>query len=513
MATTIEQFGRGGWNSDMPPLILPQNTFTDVLNVRFDDEAVQATTGETTYKIVSTSPDYGIHWRRPDQGYNIFAKNGNIVRVDAAGNQSSMLSSSSSVYNNSDWQGTLFNGGYAIVINNGTSTPLYCLYGSSTAGSSFQPLPNWNYVAGLTVTAKVVRSLNYSLVAANLTLDQSGTVTYAPSTIRVSVQAITGGIPSIWQPGLTTDTADEFDLSSTSPILDMQELRGNMFIYSSDSISILTIGATTRVAPYSKSYGILNTDCVIEVDGKHFVVDRNDIYVHNGSGSIESIADFRIKKYFFNNLNKDATNKVHIIKNPFYKEIWINFPKGTSTVCDEAIIYNYKNNTWTKRKLPSATYLFNGPVNISNTFQYGKEVLYMCTDTTQTLVTDDNYLMWNGTSLSQYDSYIEKKKLNTGDVSGSSMVTSIYPIFDRVPISSSINIIVSGQNNYTDDVDLSHSNDVENTTVNFLPNNTRSQGYKVDPRIYGRVLNYRITSSDYWRLATIGIDAKQVDRR
>jgi hypothetical protein len=512
MATTIEQFGRGGWNSDMPPLILPQNTFTDVMNVRFDDEAVQATTGETTYKVVSIAPDYGIHWRRPDQGYNIFAKNGNIVRVDSLGNQSAMLTSSDPVYDNSDWQGTLFNGGFAIVINNGTSNPLYCLYGSTTAGSSFQPLPNWNYIPGLTVTAKVIRAFNYSLVAANLTLDQSGTITYAPGTIRVSVQAATGSIPSIWQPGLTTDTADEFDLSSTSPILDMQELRGSMFIYSSDSINILTIGATTRVVPYSKSYGILNTDCVIEVDGKHFVVDRNDIYTHNGSGAIESIADFRIKKYFFRNLNKNATNKVHVVKNPFYKEIWINFPKGTSTVCNEAIIYNYKNNTWTKRTLPSATYLFNGPPSVSNVFQYGKEVLYICTNSNQTLVTDDGYYMWINSSLSQFESYIEKKRLNTGDVSGSSLVTSIYPIFDKVPINSDITIKVAGQNNYNDDIDLT-SDDPAITTLMFLPNTNRSQGYKVDPRSYGRVLNYRISSSEYWRLATMAVDAKQADRR
>jgi len=513
MATTIEQFGKGGWNADMPPMILPMNTFTDVLNIRFDDESVQATTGETTSRVVAISPDYGIHWRRPDTGYNIFAKNGNIVRVDSAGNTSSMFSSASSSYNNSDWQGTLFNGGYAVILNNGVTTPLYCLYGSATADNAFQPLPGWNYIAGLTVTAKVIRSLGYSLVAANLTLSQSGILTYAPSTIRISVQAATGSIPTIWQPGFTTDTADEFEISSTSPILDMCELRGSMFIYSSDCINILSIGANTRVSPYSKSYGILSTDCVIEVDGKHFVVDRNDIYTHNGSGAIESIADFRIKKYFFNNLNKNYINKVHLTKNSFYKEIWINFPKGSSTVCNEALVFNYKNNTWSKRTLPSLTYSFTGPANVSNTFQYGTEVIYMCTNSTQTLVTDSNYLMWNGSALAAYTSYIEKKKLNTGDVSGSTMISAVYPIFDQVPNNANITVRVIGQNNYVDNIDLSIDDpDLKDTFV-FLPNNEKSQGYKVDPRVYGRVMNYRITTTGYWRLATMALDSKQIDRR
>jgi len=511
MAQPVEQLGRGGLNTDLPPIIVPQNTFTDVYNVRFDDESVQTITGETTYKTVSIVPNFGVHWPRPDQGYNIFGKNGYFVRLDAAGNSSAMFTSNDTQYANSDWQSTYFNGGFAVVINNGKSTPMYCLYGDLSAGSTFQPLPNWNYYSGLTVTAKVIRSLGYSLVAANLSITQGSTVTSAPGTVRVSTQAPTGGIPQTWEPGLTTDTADEFELSSTSPVLDMAELRGNLFIYSSDSINILAIGATTRVSPYSSSYGILNTDCVVEFDGKHLVVDRNDIYVHNGSGSIESIADWRIKKYFFNNLNKTYSYLVKVTKHKFYKEIWVSFPKGSSTVCNETLIYNYKNNTWTKRQTPSLTYSFTGPENVSNTFNYNKEVVYITTNTTQTLVTDDNYLMWNGTALAAYTSYVEKLHMNTGDVTGSSYIASLFPIFDKVPADAAITIRVAGQNNYTDVPDL--TTDTERTTFVFEPDNKLSQGYKVDPRLNGRLISYRITSTDYWRLALMYVDAKQADRR
>jgi hypothetical protein len=513
MAQPVEQLGRGGFNPDLPPMIAPQNVFTDVLNVRFDDESVQTITGETTYKTVSIVPDFGVHWPRPDQGYNIFGKNGYFVRLDAAGNSSNMFSSNDFQYQDSDWQSTYFNGGFAIVFNNGKSTPLYCLYGSTSAGTTLQPLPGWNYYSGLTVAAKVVRSLNYSLVAANFTITEGSTVTYAPGTVRVSVQATTGNIPQVWQPGLTTDTADEFELSSTSPVLDMAELRGNMFIYSRDSISILTIGATTRVSPYTRSYGILNTDCVVEFDGKHLVVDQNDIYVHNGSGTINSIADWRIKKYFFKNLNRNAVDKVKLTKHSFYKEVWLSYPKGTSTTCNETLIYNYKNDTWTKRQTPSITYAFTGPENISNTFNYSKEVVYLTTATSQTLVTDDNYLMWNGSALVSYPSYVEKIHLNTGDVTGSSLISSIYPIFDKVPSDSNITIRVTGQNNYVKIPDLSVDDPTLKDTFVFQPNNERSQGYKIDPRLNGRLINYRITAVGYWRLAMFMIDAKQADRR
>lgn len=508
MAEQISKLGDGGLNTDTPPMIVPMNTFTDVLNVRFNNNSIETITGEILGRVIPSAPNYGIHWRRPDQGYNIFGKNGTFVRVDSAGNQSYMLNSADSKYENSDWQGTLFNGGYAVVINNGKSTPLYCLYGSLTAGSSFQELPNWNYSAGLTITAKVIRSLNYSLVAANLTINENDTITNAPGTIRVSVQAPTGNIPQTWQPGLTSDTADEFELSSTSPVLDMLDLRNNMFVYSSDSISVLSIGATTKVAPYSKSYGILNTDCVVEFDGNHFVVDRNDIYTHNGSGKIDSLAKNRVTKYFFKNLNKSAIDKVHVIKNPFYKEIMINYPKGSSTVCNESLIYNYNNNTWTKRSLTNFTYSFNGPSNNNNEFQYGNEVIYYTTNSTQTLVSSDVYTMWNGTALATYNSYIEKKKLNTGDLTGSSLIVSIYPVFDSVPVNANINISVKGQNNYTDNVTFT-SDDV----FVFEPDNKKSQGYKVDPRVNGRVINFRIESSGYWTLPIYTFDTKPADRR
>jgi hypothetical protein len=507
MATPITDLGKGGLNTDLSPLIVPPNVFSDVLNVRFDDNAVQTITGEAAYRTVAIAPNYGIHWKRPDQGYNIFAKNGAIVRVDAAGNTSNMFASADVVYDNSDWQGTQFNGGFAIILNNGQTTPLYCLYGSPSAGSTFQPLPNWNYVAGLAVTAKVIRAYNYSLVAANLTLTQDGIITYAPGTVRVSVQAPTGNIPQTWQPGTTTDTADEFELSSTSQVLDMLDLRGNMFIYSEDSINILSIGTVSKVTPYSKSYGILGVDCVCEFDGNHFVVDRNDIYIHNGSGNIESIADFRIKKYFFNNLNKAQISKVHVVRNPFYKEIWINYPKGSSTVCNETLIFNYKNNTWTKRQLASVTYAFNAPQNLSNTFVYAKQELLFTTTSTQTLITNDAYLMYNGTTFVPYNSYISKK-INTGDLTISSLISSIYPVFDKVSSTASISIKVRGQNNYIDEPTYTSED-----TFTFLPNNQKSQGYKVDPRVNGRVMNLYITSTDYWRLPMISFDVRPADRR
>ncbi len=510
-APQITDLGSGGIVKDIPAVLLPLNTFSDGRNVRFRNKAVETILGEALYRNLSTvTPEHGIHWRRPDQGYDIFLKDGKIVRVDAAGNESTMLDSADAKYSSSKWQSTYFNGGFAVVVNNGKSTPLYTLFGDLVAGSTFQELPGWNYLSGLTVTAKVVRSLNYSLIAANLTLTQDSVVTNAPSTIRVSVQAATGAIPNIWQPGLNTDTADEFEINSTSEILDMHELRGNMYIYSSDTIHVLSIrNGISQLQPYSSSYGILNTDCVTEFEGQHFVVDRNDVYVHNGSGQIKSIIEEKNKTYLFNAINPDASNKVFVYRNTPFKEIWICYPKGTATKCNEAAIFNYLTGTWTFRDLPNVDFIFRS-FNTNNTaYKYSVERPCFVMSTAQTLSGDRGYQMYNGTTLVDFTSYVERKKLNSGDASNLMFINSLYPVFDNIEPDIVIHFDTQGQNTPLPEPDYSHPR----ARTTFSPEDPRNDGYKVDPHQSGRFFNYKISSTGYWRLALIGLDMQPQGRR
>jgi len=509
---TINQIGTGGIIKDLPPVTLATNVFTDGNNIRFDNNAVEAISGEILYNTLPIVADFGIHWRRPDQGYNLFAKDGQIIRMDSVGNYSSMFLSYDEKYTNSTWDGCKFNGGYSIILNNGNSTPLYCLYGSESGNTTFQELPNWNYIDGLVVKAKIVRSLGYSLVACNLTLEQDGVTTSAPSTIRISAQAAPGYIPTVWQPGATTDTADEFELKSVSPILEAAELRGNLYVYSSDAINVVTIGQTaTRVQPYATGYGILNTRCLAEFDGQHFVVDRNDIYVHSGSGGITSVANFKVRDFFFNDLNQNEIDKVYVQRNARNDEIWVHYPSGYNTTCDKVMIYQYRLNTWSFRDAPNTTSSFEGPSPENDIFLYGKETIYSTTGTTKVFLMDRGYLMWNGSNLSNYDSYITREKLVAGDLSNTSLITSLYPVFDTVPNNASISITITGDNNYVSTANW--SNEDGRDTFVFEPNQENNRGYKVDPRVNGRLINYKISSSGYWRLALLGLDTKPVDRR
>lgn len=565
----ILNLGTGGVCYDAPKVLLPENVFTDVRNVRFKNQSVGTITGEELYANIASSPNYGVFWRRPDGYFNIFLRDDDTVLVDATAARDSTLgfvwevariettttcatlpnwscavftdlvadsvvntyseaqlveskgifvssggTPTTSPYSVRQWQTTTFNGGYAIVINDGQRTPKYVDYNTSVLSLSFTDIPGWNYVSGQTVAAKVIRSLGYSLVAANLkiTTTSTGAITYAPSTIRVSDPAAPGGFPSTWEPSLVTTTADEFDLSTTSPILDMAELRGSMFIYAEDSISILSINTgITRVQPYSTSFGILNTDCVVEFEGNHFVLDRNDVYTHNGSGNITSIATDFVREYLFNNLSYANQNKVFVKKDSYNREIWICYPKGNNLTCNEALIYNYRNKVWSVRDLPNITSLFNSIMVEPYLEIPEKSTMVMLTGKQSTLATDDEYKMYNSTTETfvPITSYVTKEKLNSGDLFSSNQINSLNLVFDKVPANTPITVKVTGENTFTVDPDWSNP---KNNFV-FETDNLRAQGYKIDPRVVGRFLSFSIQSNGPWRLALIGIDIVPKDRR
>jgi hypothetical protein len=50
--------------------------------------------------------------------------------------------------------------------------------------------------------------------------------------------------------------------------------------------------------------------------------------------------------YFFDNLNYTQRQKVWATKVPRFGEVWWFYPRGDSTECNDAIIYNVRENTW-----------------------------------------------------------------------------------------------------------------------------------------------------------------------
>jgi len=224
------------------------------------------------------------------------------------------------------------------------------------------------------VRAGVIESFGNLLVAGNLTeidsTNASKIIRRLSGVVRTSDLSVPGAVPNNWNPfAAGVSTADEFTLSETNVIQAMRSLQGNLYIYSTDSIHTMRLTnnnkAPVAFSPVTDKYGCLTLKSVIEYDGRHFVVGSNDIYLFAGNpGNIKSISDSKVRNYFYDNLNPIYEQQLFTLQNHRENEIWLCYPTLSSTggECDEALIFNYRDNTWTIRDLNAVTSGDMGPI-------------------------------------------------------------------------------------------------------------------------------------------------------
>lgn len=94
----------------------------------------------------------------------------------------------------------------------------------------------------------------------------------------------------------------------------------------------------------SSQTSILSSQCVIEYDGIYYWIGVDRFMLYNGT--VKEIPNDMNQNYFFDNLNYSQREKVWATKVPRYGEIWWFYPRGNSTECNDAIIYNVRENVW-----------------------------------------------------------------------------------------------------------------------------------------------------------------------
>jgi len=94
----------------------------------------------------------------------------------------------------------------------------------------------------------------------------------------------------------------------------------------------------------SSQSSILSGQSVIEYDGVYYWcgVDRFLLY----NGVVKEIPNSFNQNYFFDNLNYAQREKIWVTKIPRFGEIWWFYPSGTATECNNAVIYNVRENVW-----------------------------------------------------------------------------------------------------------------------------------------------------------------------
>jgi len=121
----------------------------------------------------------------------------------------------------------------------------------------------------------------------------------------------------------------------------------------------------------SSQTSIMSSQCVIEYDGIYYWIGVDRFMLYNGV--VKEIPNNMNQNYFFDNLNYAAREKVYATKVPRYGEVWWFYPRGTSTECNDAIIYNIRENCWydagtalgSRRSAGYFSQVFHYPINAS----------------------------------------------------------------------------------------------------------------------------------------------------
>ena len=109
---------------------------------------------------------------------------------------------------------------------------------------------------------------------------------------------------------------------------------------------------------------VLSKKAIVEVDGKFFWPGMDRFMFYNGV--VQELPNAMNLNYFFDNLNYTYANKVWGTRIARFGEIWWFYPRGTDTECGNAVIFNYKENTWYDavkvRSAGAPTGVFKSPV-------------------------------------------------------------------------------------------------------------------------------------------------------
>lgn len=348
----VRDLGAIGVVTDRAAYDVPLNGFTRARNVIFAEGRMER--GPVFKKVVeSLTPDtchllYTV--RRPAAADRALLVDDTGMIYEYSGSTETDITASAFTPLASDEPVTATTLQDVVYINRPTDVP----YSWLTADAEFIALTNWD--TGW--RCRSLRSYKDCLIALNM--EESG-VEYQKR-VRWSEFALYGSPPATWVPD-TTNSAGSNDLADLEmPIVDGLPLRDQFVIYSNSEAYLMTFIAGKLVFAFRKLWndvGVINTNCIVEVDGQHVVFGQDDIITHD-TGSKRSIADGRVKKRIFNNIDRDKTDRCFTFHATDRDEVWfcytsmhadVNF--SGSDYANEAAVWNYSNDTWTFLDLPN----------------------------------------------------------------------------------------------------------------------------------------------------------------
>jgi hypothetical protein len=370
----IRDLGSSGVITDHAPYNLPINAFSIGLNVRFDEGKV---TRAPIFRTIKASLGFNPRFTmgiNPASGYDkvLMVSDDYAIHEYANGATNNRSGSISGSTDPRPFTGaSLADVSY---LNRPDRVPVYRDGGST----NFADLPNWTS----TWRTSSLRAYGSFLLGLNMTEGS----TYYPNRVRWSNTVTANTYPDSWSESDTTKSAGFNDLvEMTSEIIDGATLGSNFIIYGSSEVILMEFVGGTFIFNFRQLFtdaGLINQNCVAEIEGKHFCFGHNDIFVHDGTTK-QSICDERVRNFIYQGLNTQNANRFFVQHNKSQSEVMFCYQSGDQYVafpnanrCNRAAVFNYKNNTWSFMDLPNVSSGTTANVNSVTTYASSTGLTY-----------------------------------------------------------------------------------------------------------------------------------------
>ena len=255
-----------------------------------------------------------------------------------------------------NWSVTLLNG--LLVATNGYDTaqmwPLSS--GVPSTATPLRELRNW---PSATSYCKSIAAFRTFLVGLNW---QIGGTEY-PNLVKWSTEAAALSPPNSWEESDATLDAGEYQLTDTpGKIIDGLPYGDSFLIYKEDSIYIMNFVGTPYIFSFkllSPTIGLLSKNAVAEYEGGHFFVGNSDCYITNGQ-QVTPLLPNKLRREMFSDLNGDNYEKVFVAADYARNEMLACYPAGVSAIPNKALIWNWKDNTFSLRSIPDLYHINSG---------------------------------------------------------------------------------------------------------------------------------------------------------
>ena len=429
---------------DVDPVLLPPAAWSSVKNVRFEDNGAVKFLGHSSLGTPSVTPYYILPVTKGGTPYWVYCGLDKVYSWDGASahtNITRQLTGADDDYTGTAtdyWNGGVFNG--VLILNNGVDSPQMWI-GSDLANLTWDGSNTWDAKG---YTALSIRPYKNFLVALNW---NDGSTQY-PYQVYWSARADPLSVPADWDYADPANDAGIAELAATEGhLVTGEQLRDTFVIYKEDAIHTMTeVGGTFihQFADLSKTTGILAQRCAKEFYGRHFVLANDDVIVHDGQ-SLESIASKRIRRELFNAIDPTYYSNAYVVRNLKRNEMWCCFTETGGTLPTRAAVWNWRDNTWAHRDLPSMSHAGFGilPSAVSDSTTWNSDSGAWDADTTlwssrvynpaaQALVgaTADDFFLLDNTA--QFDavnitSYVVREGILLDGQQTIKMVRAIYP--------------------------------------------------------------------------------------